>query len=163
MNIETFLTSIFTAAVTAAFVAGVNHYWNRRYLLVVEREKYRQTLFGEKLKIYNDIATAIHEFIVFAGEVSSGSGPDKAGDLHQKMPSIYRKLMDVHAIIHKHIILIPEETLDQITAISQLFHEIKEFTDAGKAFSRLEILAQSLYRIIDILRDDLGIEEFGKI
>lgn len=162
MNIETIFASIFTAAVTATFVATVNHYWNRRYLLAVEREKYRQTLFSEKLKIYNDIAVAIHEFILFAGEVSAGSGPDKAGDLHEKMPAIYRRLMGVNSLIHKHMILIPEETLDQITTLGQLFHKIQEFTDAGEALNRLEILTHSLWKLIDVLRDDLGIEEFGK-
>ncbi len=161
MSFETFLISIFTAAVTAALVAGVNHFWNRRYLLLVEREKYRQTLFSEKFKAYIEITTAIHDFTAFAGKESARFEINKTDDVFQKMTGIYSRLMDVNSIIHKYMILIPEGTLDNISDISEMFHKVVKITEARDAINRIEILVHSLHSIVDVLRDDLGIEEFG--
>jgi hypothetical protein len=159
---DVIISSVLTAALTAAFVSGVNHFWNRKYLVAVEREKYRQTLFSEKLKAYLDITMAIHEFTVCCGETSARLEMDDTADVPQEMAAVYGNLLDVKSIIHRHMLIIPEGTLDVITETSETFLKVIKVRVAAEAKNRIEILGQFIHRIVDALRADLGIKEFGE-
>jgi hypothetical protein len=161
-NVVILITSLVSAVLTGVLVSAANHYWNRRYLMAVEREKYRQTIFRIKIKIFNEIALAIHTSILFTADTVSRGKLDTVADIHQKLSAIYLKALDVYTVIHKNMLYIPEEALDRISAAMKELSPDKGVVSAEKFKAIIEAVNDTLWKIMDLLRDDLGIENFGQ-
>lgn len=163
MTNETILVSGITSVITAGLVAGANHLLNRRYLWLVEREKYRQAIFGEKIKADREISEAVHKFNTLFADyslcINNGICRDK--DLSAHVSAAFEAATNIEFSVNRNIFLFPDSTVDRITKLQaeMVLENPKSLIGIDTVLTQLN--ARTL-RLLDILRDDLGINEFGE-
>jgi hypothetical protein len=132
--------------------------------LLVEREKYRHAVFSEKLKAYREIAEAEHRFRVHVGKLLYYLDPavSRIDDFKKEFPRAFELARELKITLDRHIFLIPDDTINRITFRKKPCLPKQCPVDLVECKNVLEEYIEASLGLIDILRNDLGINEFAK-